>query len=102
MKTHIIIPIADIYKMIQDYNKLVQEAAKDRTDNGKFNFVRYGAKSSVLTKLLLETGKQISLDEKDIEEKANQYAGNGNWELFEDDNFNIRKEAFKQALNELL
>ncbi len=65
--------------------------------------------SRAFTKEYLENPlhcKQISLDETDIEEKAREYGGNGDWELFEEDNFVIRSGAYKKALidlkNELL
>lgn len=109
--THLLIPIVELTEMIAYYNKLLQEAAKDRTDNGKFNFARYGAKSVILTKLVTDKTKQISLNEKDIKQKAEKaYYEYHNWneeeqkrdaviEMAENGEFTY---GYKQALKDLL
>jgi len=72
--THILIPIEDIMGLIQHYNTLLKENAEDKTENGTFNFARYGAKSAISTELLMTKGKQISFDEKDIITKAIEHS----------------------------
>lgn len=84
MNTHILIPIKD-WEEIQNSEGYVSEDARN---------------SDLIT--LVSQSKQISLDEKDIEERAKKYADNGNWEMGEDSNFINRKEAYKQALKDLL
>ena len=84
MNTHILIPIKD-WEEIQNSEGYVSEDARN---------------SDLIT--LVSQSKQISLDEKDIEERAKKYADNGNWEMGDDSNFINRKEAYKQALKDLL
>lgn len=67
--THILIKISDIEDRIIELQKNRQESAKDRTEHGKLQFLRWSGKIAEL-KYFLTSGKQISLDEKDIEERA--------------------------------
>jgi|JI10StandDraft_1071094.scaffolds.fasta_scaffold00260_63 hypothetical protein len=94
MKTHIIIPIADIEDEIKNYNQLI-EFGYDKQD---------ASRSKHELNRILSMGKQISLDEKDIKEKA-AIAMTGRYDL-KDTNNQIGAGGFisgyKQALNELL
>jgi len=85
MKTHIIIPIADIEENIKFTMLALKHAPENQTLNDGLNFW-----TGILTKY-----KQISLDEKDIEEKA-KAAFDDSYALKE-----TRVQAYKQALNEL-
>ena len=74
--THILIPIKDIKKRIKSWKGHVE--AKELQD-------------------LLETSKQISLDEKDIEVKA--------WEFepkVDSNHSDLLRRGYKQALKDLL
>lgn len=99
--THILIPIKDIEDVLIMYQRIIGETgrAKAGGDNSETNrnaFMKatgkyYGIKS------LLEVGKQISLDERDIEEKAKKCGDN--WEEPSSDHITY---GYKQALKDLL
>ncbi len=84
MNTHILIPIKDIEELLAHARANVKEFGQDwlRAADA-YSFIKV-------------SGKQISLDEKDIEEKATEYA------------FGVNSKnssmvgAYKQALKDLL
>ena len=85
MNTHIIISIKEIEDRIKDYQY--------KFDNNEDLEAKKFYKSQIhLLKQILK-GKQISLDEKDIEEKANKQIFTG---------LNTPQNAYKQALKDLL
>ena len=88
-KTHILIPIKDIDNWIAE----IKISGLTITPFEE---------AEIQTLERIKEGKQISLNEEDIEEKAVEYADNGNWEFGEDDNFTNRRNAYKQALKDLL
>jgi hypothetical protein len=98
MNTHLLIPIGDI-KLLTEQLKLIPEGTthKEIIDN-------LCKREAIMGKLeLITQGKQISLDDKDIEEKVNK--------LFPEPNatdsiqtvykWSGKIEGYKKALNDL-
>lgn len=84
--THIIIPIIEIEKLLKIYTQEIKEAGlyQDKT-----KFTKFTGKHSGLN-TIYNLGKQISLDEEDIEKKD-----------FPNKNRNY-SYGYKQALKDLL
>lgn len=94
MNTHVIIPIKDIKDIIKRYKKDI-----DTSEKGNDN-IRAAAFTHMIDGLetAAKLGKQISLDEKDIEEKTNiKYTS-----LIDNKGNTERKQGYKQALKDLL
>ena len=87
MNTHILIPIAYMEAAINAKKAEIihSEALKDSIRAGIENY------ELKILEDLLNTSKQISLDEKDIEEKGNLLGGQFSY-----------KEGYKQSLKDLL
>lgn len=78
-KTHIIIPIKDIEEAISELKKELSFTDRDyKSAIGTLNRHKYAFLMSLSRGVISDkiAGKQISLDEKDIEEKAKRYCRN--------------------------
>ena len=94
MNTHLIIPIKDIESFIAKKDALAKSA-----DDFNVKTEIYATITGM--EQTLKLGKQISLDEKDIEEKAEKYGRGNDWP---DDRsiYSELKQGYKQALKDLL
>lgn len=96
--THILISIKDIEKLLLEYQKEIKEAAQsqDKTKFTKFVGKHYGLKR------VYDIGKQISLDEKDVEEKAKTHFPFKGFENSNNSAKELGRIGYKQALKDLL
>lgn len=98
-KNYIIIPIKDIEDRLETHKKEKRRLVK----NGNKEYTQYEDMGIDIYSELLKLGKQISLDEKDIETKAAKFAVDniGYYKKIKYDGMSLHT-GYKQALKDLL
>lgn len=94
MNTHIVIPIKDIEKLA----KILKQQIEILKNENSFALLIDAQAKYILYGELLSCYKQISLDEKDIEEKAKGIA----MKVFGGTIESMCEKSYKQALKDLL
>jgi hypothetical protein len=94
--THILIPIKDIEEEI----KTLQSSRQKKISKGFLNDAQ-AIQNQILVYKEILLGKQISLNEENIEEKATKYSSNIK-EYLKLDELIGRKRGYKQALKDLI